>query len=134
MDLRIKLDGNADKNVKYASKHIYKWFVSALGDKAHEYRDFARKTFTSYLENRTGETVDSINTWIPKRERKSQNPKWYIRPGVNIPGMLNYLSIWVGTSRDFMNLSFEAWMLNADIAGYMERQIEDRFNNLKGTK
>ena len=134
MDLRIKLDGNAEENVKYAAKHLSGWILSAVGDKAHEYRDFARETFTSYLENRTGETVNSINTWIPKRNRRAKKPEWYIRPGVKIPGMLNYLFKWVGTSRDFMNGSFEAWKQKSNIAEYVEYKVEKRFNSLKGTK
>lgn len=132
MDVSVKIQDKASKNLRYAQKHLAGWLSSAVGDKAHEYRDFVKSTFNQYLTNRTGKTVDSIQAWMPKKNRRRNKSEWLIRPGVEIPGMLNYLFIWCGTSKDFMNGSFSAWKPGANVVEYAAKRIEERFNNLKG--
>lgn len=132
--MNIEVSGNAKENFEYTQKHLKKWLISAVGDKSHEYKDYAVSTFEQYLKNRTGETRGSIQTWIPKRNVRANKAEWYVRPGVHIPGMLNYLYKWIGTDRDFMGGSFANWIQVARIDEYAGKAIKKRFDNLKGTK
>ena len=132
--MKIEVSGNAKENFQYTQNHLDKWLISAVGDKAHEYKSYAVGSFEQYLTNRTGETRGSIQAWIPKRNLKAKKAAWYIRPGVHIKGMLNYLFKWVGTDKDFMGGSFEQWSRNAQIDEYTAREIRKRFDKLKGTK
>lgn len=132
--MRLEISGNALEKFSYASEHIDGWIRSAVGDKAHEFRFFAKEQFPRYLNDRgpggTG-TRESIQAWTPKRSRRKGVAEWFIRPGVRIPGMLNYLFKWVGTSRDFMNGSFRQWSTMARVPDYVSSKVEERFNALK---
>ncbi len=132
--MKIEVSGNAQENFQYVQKHLAKWITSAVGDKAHDFRNYSKDTFEQYLTNRTGETRESIQAWIPKRNLKAQKAEWYIRPGVRIKGMLNYLYKWVGSEKDFMGNSFERWIRTANLDTYTAKEVERRFNGLKGTK
>ena len=132
--MKIEVSGNAKENFQYTQNHLEKWLISAVGDKAHEYKSYVVGSFEQYLTNRTGETRSSIQAWIPKRNIKKKLAEWYIRPGVRIKGMLNYLYKWVGTDKDFMGGSFEKWSKNAQIDEYADKEIKKRFDKLKGTK
>ena len=132
--MKIEVSGNAKENFQYTKDHLNKWLISAIGDKAHEYKSYVKGSFEQYLTNRTGETRDSIQAWIPKRNLKTKKAEWYIRPGVRIKGMLNYLYKWVNTDKDFMGNSFEKWYKTARIDNYAAKEIKKRFDRLKGTK
>lgn len=133
-NMKLEISGNAIEKFEYTAKHIDGWVRSAVGDKAHSYKDYVRGNFTRFLNDRgpggTG-TRESIQAWTPKRNRKANVAEWYIRPGVRIPGMLNYLYKWIGTSRDFMNRTFAEWTAVNNVGDYITDKIEERFNALK---
>ncbi len=132
--MKLEISGNAIEKFAYTSKHIHGWVKSAVGDQAHGYKEYVKAEFVYYLNDRgpdgTG-TRESIQAWTPKRNRKANIAEWYVRPGVRIPGMLNYLYQWIGTSRDFMNRTFAEWSSIENVGEYVTSKVVERFNGLK---
>lgn len=81
---------------------IANFIVSQVAD---DYADWVRDRYLSgqVLRKVTGETYSSTKFF------KMQEGTFGVRPGVGVPGSLNYLYRWVGTGREFMKPSARAF-------------------------
>lgn len=72
---------------------------------AEEYADWVRDRYLSgqVLRKLTGETYESTKFF------KLQDGAFGVRPGVGVPGNLNYLHRWIGTRKEFMKPSARAF-------------------------
>ena len=125
--------GNAGKCLSVSAEELSGWVRSAVGDKSHDFKDFARQHFNNYMRTITGQTVNSINTWTPKTRRRGSEldtTQWYVRPGVGIRGRLNYLAKWIGTEKEFMRPMYNSWVNMAQVPEYVAQAIEGKWNDL----
>lgn len=125
------ITGDAKRKVEYAKDHMQNWITMATGDKAKDLASLMqRSVHPTYLKYQTGETQGSIQAYF-RRKHKLDHGTWYVRPGVGVPGNLNYLGQWTGTGKDFWHGTFNQWVAFVDLAEYIGQRIEEHWNGLK---
>lgn len=103
------------------------WVQYALRSEADDFTEYVKNSWLSgqAMNRRTGELYNSVKPWTPKGRPKkglfSNVQGVYIRPGVGIPGTLNYLGRYIGTEKEFMIPAFEQFTA----LGRVQRAVED---------
>lgn len=95
------------------------WVRFGAREAAEQYTQYVKFGWLSgkALDVRTGKTRDSVRPWTNKKKQI------FVRPGVGIPGSLNYLGRWTGTSREFMRPSFRAFG-EGRVSSIVDRNID----------
>lgn len=121
--IHTEVGGDAGRRVSRAARLLKGWVRSATGDVANE---AGRHIKTRFLRGQalnyiTGTTHDSLRQWFIPRDGS-----WWIRPGVGIPGSLNYLAKWIGTEHEFMQPGFKDFLAGRDVGMDIIKKIERR--------
>ena len=111
MNVNIDVRGDEELRAKLndiADARLQAWVNYAISDEAHLYVDYVRRSWLSgqaLNANPSSDVWKSLATWTRKRDQRT-----FIRPGVGITGLLNYLARWDRKSgHEFMNPSWEAY-------------------------
>lgn len=101
----IKLRGDAVRHFEEFPDElpdIMNWITSEVALSVSDY--YKSKELSGQVLNRvTGQTYRSTKFY------KKSDMKFGIRPGVGVPGNLNYLNKWVGTSRQVGVKTYKTW-------------------------
>lgn len=113
--------------MKTISDKLAVWVNGSIGDIAHELIPFIQQRYLSgqALNRITGRTSDSVKAWYSKKRRS-----WFVRPGIGIPGNLNYLAQWAGTEHEFMKPGLAAYLAVHDVKNRMLKDIDRRIENV----
>lgn len=125
-----------------SDNRLIAWVNWALGNQADKLAEHIKDNYVSgqKINVITGETRNSIAAWAQKRsKRKNDNaPVFFVRPGViglngqkPIPGMLNYIGRWTGTSHEFMRPAYKTFGGEAYIARMVEGNIIKQCDKLE---
>lgn len=99
---------------KVSERRLAAWVQYALSSEADDFAEYVKEGWLTgrAMKKVTGETYESVRPWTPKKRKLSGTGLFasvkgvYVRPGVNIPGTLNYLGRYIGTKHEFMK---SAW-------------------------
>ncbi len=130
----LRIDTNSDVVAaafrEVGSKRLMAWVAFSLREEAHDFIPFVQQNYLSgqKLKRRTGQTSDSVKTWMPgsKKLKVYSDITARVRPGVGITGSLNYLGRWTGTEREFMRPAFAAFAAGNRV----ERAIDDNIDKM----
>ena len=126
MSMKIEIVGSQELQQKLhqvGQVRLQAWVNYAINDEAHSYIEYVRRSWLSgQALNATPESDvwKSLAVWTRKRDQRT-----FIRPGVGINGMLNYLARWDKKSgHEFMDPSWMAYGGNEKINKAVMDNIE----------
>lgn len=127
--LTLEIDSKAElerlSKIRKGLRHAVNW---ELGDVAGEAVSFIKEHTLQgqILKKRSGVTYEHVGKWFSKK-----TGSWWIRPGVGLTGLQNYLTRWVGTEKDFMHKGFEAYATGQDIAKRVDAAAQKFIDSTK---
>lgn len=119
MTIRTNAGKFADKLESISEKRLNAWIRFTFREEAE---DFAKYVQDAWLRGRameriTGETADSVQPWTKNNVIK-------VRPGVRVPGSLNYLGRFVGTEKEFMRPAWAEFSRGRRVQKAVDKNIE----------
>lgn len=121
--MRIVIKDNIAERYEKLGEDLKKIYDYGLAEAAKDYSLFVKDGYLSGnpLKKRTGKTYDSV-----KFVRTKNVPllSYTVMVGVGIRGRLNYLHRWIGTDKEFMSPSFEAWKARRSFDKVLEANFE----------
>lgn len=114
--------------------YLPKWISYTLNHDANEFAEYVRTYWISgqRIKVETGETFDTLGPFVPsrKKRRSSTDEIYYsVRPGVGVPGNLNFHGRWAKPAykqfgHEFMRPAFRAFTAGDKVQKDVERNIE----------
>lgn len=114
-------------------RRLLAWCRFAIREEAEDFVEYVRSSWLSgqAMQVRTGRTRDSVTPWTNKKGQI------LVRPGVGIPGTLNYLNRWIGTDKEFMYPAFRSFgtaRIGRAIEKNVDRMLDKVAKEMDGAK
>ena len=122
------------RSMGVSAEFLPKWISYTLNKDANEFAEYVRNFWISgqAIKKDTGETFDTLGPFVPSRKRrKNATDEIYysVRPGVGVPGNLNFHARWSKPAykqfgHEFMRPAFKAFTAGDKVQKDVERNIE----------
>ena len=123
--MKVTIKTNVDEVKRKFSglsdKRLYAWVSYTFREQAEEYTEYVRNAWLHgrAMDWRTGDTARSVQPWTRKRDRHI-----LIRPGVNVPGVKNYLYRYIGTKHEFMRPAWKQFAVGNRVEDAVRQNLD----------
>lgn len=122
------------RSMGVSAEYLPKWISYTLNKDANDFAEYVRIFWISgqAINKVTGETFDTLGPFVPsrKRRRSATDEIYYsVRPGVGVPGNLNFHGRWAKPAykqfgHEFMRPAFRAFTAGDKVQKDVEKNIE----------